>query len=285
MAALGYFREDFVMATSENRCTPTLVRSAGDVGAAVAVLLFRAGYGVALHDDPAPATSRRGMAFTDAVFGGEAVLDGITAKRIDQSAALSDALQAREIVPVTIIPFADVLQIAPWSVLIDARMRERAVPENQRGLAPLVIGLGPNFVAGENVDLAIETSWGDRLGTIIKAGATLPLAGEPRAVGGISRARFIYAAVAGCFRTAARIGSHVEAGEVVATIGAVPLTAPLSGVIRGLTHSGVPVAVGTKIIEVDPRGDPAAVFSLGERPRRIAEGVRRAVAESRFALT
>ena len=48
--------------------------------------------------------------------------------------------------------------------------------------------------------------------------------------------------------------------------------------IRGLTHSGVPVAVGTKIIEVDPRGDPAAVFGLGERPRRIAEGVCRAIA-------
>ena len=63
------------------------------------------------------------------------------------------------------------------------------------------------------------------------------------------------------------------------------LAAPLSGVIRGLTHSGVPVAVGTKIIEVDPRGDPAAVFGLGERPRRIAEGVCRAVAERRLALT
>ena len=41
---------------------------------------------------------------------------------------------------------------------------------------------------------------------------------------------------------------------------------------------------GTKIIEADPRGDFAAVFGLGERPRRIAEGVCRAVAVG-FALT
>jgi hypothetical protein len=43
---------------------------------------------------------------------------------------------------------------ADWSAVIDARMRKRAVPEGQRGLAPLTIGLGPNFIAGENVDVA-----------------------------------------------------------------------------------------------------------------------------------
>jgi hypothetical protein len=53
--------------------------------------------------------------------------------------------------------------------------------------------------------------------------------------------------------------------------------------IRGLTHSGVDVAVGTKIIEVHPRGDPSSVFGLDERPRRIAEGVCRALANSQAA--
>ena len=54
-----------------------LVRGAGDVGSAVAVLLYRAGYAVALHDAPQPVTPRRGMAFTDAVFDGSATLDGV----------------------------------------------------------------------------------------------------------------------------------------------------------------------------------------------------------------
>ncbi len=31
------------------------------------------------------------------------------------------------------------------------------------------------------------------------------------------------------------------------------------------------------VIEIDPRDDPAAAFGLGERPRRIAEGVLRAL--------
>ena len=41
-------------------------------------------------------------------------------------------------------------------------MRKRAVPERQRGIAPLTIGLGPNFIAGDTADLAIATMWGER---------------------------------------------------------------------------------------------------------------------------
>jgi xanthine dehydrogenase accessory factor len=58
--------------------SPVLVRGVGDVGSAVAAVLFRAGYAVVLHDEPAPATPRRGMAFADAVFDGTAALDGLT---------------------------------------------------------------------------------------------------------------------------------------------------------------------------------------------------------------
>jgi hypothetical protein len=57
--------------------SPVLVRGVGDVGSAVAAVLFRAGYAVALHDEPAPAAPRRGMAFADAVFDGVARLDGL----------------------------------------------------------------------------------------------------------------------------------------------------------------------------------------------------------------
>ena len=159
--------------------------------------------------------------------------------------------------PVTVVPFSQTLEAADWSAVIDARMRKRAVPERQRGMAPLTIGLGPNFVAGETVDLAIETMWGERLGAIIEAGSTLPLAGEPRAIGGVGRERFVYAPAAGRFETEARIGDRVEENDVIASIGEVGLRAPISGVIRGLTRHGVEVAIRTKVIEVDPRGDPA----------------------------
>lgn len=263
---------------ANGRHPPMLIRGVGDVGSAVAVLLFRAGYSVALHDDPAPTTPRRGMAFTDAVFDAEAVLEGVAARRISQPGALRETLLERQFVPVTILPFADVLKAVNWTILIDARMRKRSVPERQRGLAPLTIGLGPNFVAGENVDLAIETSWGERLGAVVAHGPTLPLAGEPRSLAGIGRARFVYAPVEGRFETSRCIGDRVFEGQAIGHIGDVTLSAPLTGTIRGLTRSGVPVPTAAKVIEVDPRGDASAAFGLGERPKRIAESVCRAIA-------
>lgn len=260
-----------------------LVRGTGDVGSAVAVLLYRAGYAVALHDEPTTTTPRRGMAFANAVFDGWATLDGLTAVRVKTSAELRHALSIGDAVPVAVTSFDVAIGATSWSALIDARMRKRAVPEGQRGLAPLTVGLGPNFTAGDTVDLAIETMWGDRLGSIIEAGSTLPLAGEPRPIGGVGRPRFVYAPEAGRFITGARIGDRVEEGAVIATIGSLALRAPIGGVLRGLTHSGVYVAARTRVIEVDPRGDPAGVFGLGERPRRIAEGVLTAVARLRVA--
>src|SRR3984893_18285387 len=100
------------------------------------------GYRVALHDEPGPTTPRRGMAFTDAVFDGVAVLDGLTARRVESPAELRRALTVGAPLPVAVWAFAEILRAADWAAVIDARMRKRVVPEGQRGLAPLTIGLG-----------------------------------------------------------------------------------------------------------------------------------------------
>ena len=251
-----------------------LIRGCGDVGSAVAHVLLRAGHAVVVHDVALPATPRRGMAFADAIFDGACELEGVRARRVD---ALDDVVAAGDELPLTTLAFDEVLTAVRPDVLVDARMRKRAQPEAQRGLAPLTIGLGPNFVAGETTDLAIETQWGDELGAIVERGPTKPLAGEPRSFDGHGRERFVYAPVAGVMRTRAAIAQPVGAGEQLATIGDERLLAPLDGIVRGLVHDGVPVERGAKVLEVDPRGDPSRVVGLGARPRRIAEGVRAAI--------
>jgi xanthine dehydrogenase accessory factor len=79
------------------------------------------------------------------------------------------------------------------------------------------------------------------------------------------------------FRTDRRIGDPVRAGEVTGRIDSTVLAAPLDGIVRGLTHDGVPVTSGTKVIEIDPRLDGAIVRGIGERPTRIAIGVLEAL--------
>src|ERR1700722_18166342 len=122
-----------------------LVRGSGDVGSAVAHRLFRSGHRVVIHDVPLPAAPRRGMAFTDAIFDGDCELEGALAVRLDDLTLLAGALAERAAIPVTTLEIGDVLAALGPDVLVDARMRKRARPERQLALAPLTIGLGPNF--------------------------------------------------------------------------------------------------------------------------------------------
>ena len=238
--------------------------------------LFRAGYGVVIQDDPKPTTTRRGMAFADAIFDGHSTLDSVRAIRAEDLEQVGQALVRREAIPVYVRPWGPLRATLGHRVLVDARMRKHAAAEVQIGYADLTVGLGPALVAGRHAHVVVETSW-DGLATVITEGASLPLAGEPREIAGHARDRYVYAPVDGVFRTKARIGDSVRQDQGVAEVGAVVLTAPLDGVLRGLIHDDVPVTVGTKVIEVDPRGSEAEVRGLGERARRVAEAVLQAV--------
>lgn len=251
---------------------PVLVLGAGDVGSAVAHVLFTAGVSVALQEGPSPpATPRRGMAFADAFFDGEASLAGVAARRADTPGSLRAIWAAHSVLPFLTSAVEEALAAERWGAVVDARMRKRAIPEDLRGAAPLVLGLGPGFVVGTNCHVAIETSW-EALGQVVKVGATLPLRGEPNPIGGAGRERTLYAAADGVFRTTHRIGDHVSSGSI-GTLDGTPAPTPMPGVLRGLVRDGVRVRAGAKLVEVDPRDDPALCFGLGERPKRIAAAV------------
>lgn len=255
-----------------------LIRGAGEIASAVAVHLARAGCRVALQSSRPPIAIRRRMAFSDAYFHGTAEFEGFPALRLDRPDAIA-AAWADGRIPLLAMEFPAAIAGRAWAVLVDARMNKQQVPERQTGLAPLVVGMGPGCSAGVNVDVAVETSW-DQLGRVVRSGSTLNLAGEPRAVLGQARSRFRYAPVAGILRAEAAIGQRVRAGDVVARIGDVAIEAPFDGIVRGVTHDGVPVEKGNKIAEIDPRPGEVKLSGIDERPRRIAEAVAAIVVPS-----
>lgn len=260
-----------------------LVRGTGDVGSAVAHRLFSEGHSVLLHDRPRPSHARRGMAFTDSLFIGYSELEGILAKRAHDLDGLRRMLQCRRAIPVSDRRFEALLEEIRPDVLVDARMRKREVPERQRGLAPLVIGLGPNCRPGENVDVAIETAHGASLGAVIRSGATSELAGEPQALDGHGRERFVYAPRAGTMHTSLGCGDRVSKGMVVGDVDGEVLLSPLDGWLRGLASDGAEVELGAKIVEVQT-GRPNDTRGLAARPSRIAQGVADVVSCSRAVL-
>jgi xanthine dehydrogenase accessory factor len=250
-----------------------LVRGSGDIGSAIALRLRSRGHAVILHDVPRPAHARRGMSFTDALFDGTCTLEGTFAKRASGADSLGRMLACGGALPVSDAPFDEVLPEVLPDVLVDARVHKHGTPEALLGLAPVSIGLGPGFVAGVNADLVIETAWGEALGQVIRSGSARSYSGEPRAIAGHGRDRYVYAPAEGEFRTALAIGDPVRKGEVVAHVGQEAILAPLDGILRGITHDGARVAAGTKVVEVDPRGDPASAFGVSERPERIASAI------------
>src|SRR4051812_17522466 len=66
------------------KMTAVLVRGIGDIGSTVGHRLHREGFAVMIHDVSSPTWTRREMALTDAIFDGEASLEGIRAVRVDQ---------------------------------------------------------------------------------------------------------------------------------------------------------------------------------------------------------
>lgn len=118
------------------------------------------------------------MAFADAIFDGEATLEGVTARRMD-SVNLRGELISPMFIPVLVSDFFMLVEKLRPQVLVDARMRKHKKPNRQFHLAPLTIGLGPNFFAGRNVHIAIETARGEHLSQVIQHGESLPLEGEP----------------------------------------------------------------------------------------------------------
>jgi xanthine dehydrogenase accessory factor len=250
-----------------------LIRGTGDVGSAIAHALFSEGHAVVLHDRQRPAHARRGMAFTDVLFAGKATLEGVLAKRAERLDDLRPMVRCRRAVPAVDASFGQVLTLLEPDVLIDARMRKHEPPEPIRGFAPITVALGPALVAGEIADIVVETAWGDMLGSILREGCTRPLEGEPRELAGHSRDRFVYAPRSGTFCTSFEIGAEVRQGEPVAEIDGYPLSAPLTGRLRGLSHHLANVEAGNKVIEIDPGVPGGPVHGLGERPRLIAAGL------------
>jgi xanthine dehydrogenase accessory factor len=257
--------------------TLVLIKGGGDIGSAVAHLLHRSGYLPVIVEGPHPATVRRRMSYVQAVFDGEAELEGIRGERVDSVNTLRALLQWGKIIPVFVGSTEVVQETLQPEVVIDARMRKKERAESQKDEAPLVIGLGPGFHAQETVHVVIETNRGPNLGRVITKGEAESYTGKPVAIEGYKRARYIYAPCDGMFETQLDVGMFIQAGEVVGRVGEWDLRVEVSGIIRGITKIGVPVKMGTKVVDVDPRGKEELITGIGERPRRIAEGVLEAL--------
>jgi len=252
-----------------------LLRGGGDLASGVALRLHRAGIKVVIAELPQPLAVRRAVSFGEAVYEGVHSVEGVTARCIGPSQILT-TLDANEI-PVLVDPNAEILtfDLTPPTIVavIDARLTKQTPPPLPTRV-PLHIGLGPGFHAGVNCHAVIETRRSHTLGRVYWDGAPQPDSGQPE---GDPR-RVLRAPADGVLRARARIGDHLEEGQVVAVMSdQTPVVSPLKGVLRGLIREGIPVTRGLKIGDVDPRDDPNACYLVSDKALAIGGAALEAI--------
>ena len=267
-----------------------ICRGGGDLATGIVHRLFRAGFPVLVLETDSPAAIRRQVSFSEAVYDGTATVEGVTAERIASAdrASVNHVLEEGR-VPLLVDPEGSSIPLLKPDIVVDAIIAKKNMG-TAKEMAPLVIGVGPGFTAGEDVDLVVESMRGHNLARIFTTGAALPNTGIPGNIGGFTKERVLHAEAAGYMKNIRQIGDIVEKGEEIARIyekmtedgtfsgSYVSVEASISGIIRGLIREGYHFQKGFKIADIDPReSELANCFTISDKARSIGGSVLEAV--------
>ncbi|MFN2196869.1 MAG: selenium-dependent molybdenum cofactor biosynthesis protein YqeB [Anaerolineales bacterium] len=251
------------------------VRGGGDLASGVVYRLYRAGIPVVVAELSQPLVVRRLVSFAETVYRGSFQVEGVAAQLVPDARAALEVLSNR-IVPVLVDPHGDSrMELKPLAI-VDGRMTKRP-PDLEMDAAPLMIGLGPGFTAGENCHAVIETNRGHAMGRVIWDGPAESDTGIPEAVSRFRSERVLRAPAEGILVGKVEIGTRLSAGQPVAEVSGAVVAAPFDGVLRGLVHPGVAVRKGMKIGDLDPRGDPAYCTRISDKSLAVGGGVLEAI--------
>ena len=267
-----------------------ICRGGGDLATGIVHRLFRAGFPVLVLETDSPAAIRRQVSFSEAVYDGTATVEGVTAERIASAdrASVNHVLEEGR-VPLLVDPEGSSIPLLKPDIVVDAIIAKKNLG-TAKEMAPLGIGVGPGFTAGEDVDLVVESMRGHNLARIFTTGSALPNTGIPGNIGGFTKERVLHAEAAGYMKNIRQIGDIVEKGEEIARIyekmtedgtfsgSYVSVEASISGIIRGLIREGYHFQKGFKIADIDPReSELANCFTISDKARSIGGSVLEAV--------
>jgi xanthine dehydrogenase accessory factor len=255
-----------------------LIRGGGEMASGIVHRLHQSHMKVLITEVPAPTAVRRNLAFAEAVYLGSQTIENVKAVLVKDAAEANLEWQSGHI-PLLVDPDARIREIIGPDVIVDAIMAKKN-STTKISDAPLVIGIGPGFVTGSNAHAIVESNRGYNLGRVIWNGTAEPDTGIPAAVSGYAEARVFRAPQSGRFTGFREIGDPVQSGECVAEVDGIPIKAQISGMIRGMLRSGIVIAAGVKVGDIDPRGEREYCYTISDKARAIGGGVLEAILHS-----
>lgn len=259
-----------------------LIRGAGDIASGAAMRLWRCGIDVVMTDLARPTAIRRTVAFSNAIVHGETTVEGLRAVRAENAAEAKKLLREGSL-PVLADPECACREELAPDALVDAILAKRNLGTKIDD-APIVVGVGPGFTAGEDCHAVVETMRGHTLGRVIYSGSALPNTNIPGLIGGFAGERVLRAPADGIFVQKLEIGASVHTGDVAGTVNGVPMLCQIDGMLRGILPDGTPVTRGMKSGDVDPRGKREYCDLVSDKALAIGGGVLEAILSLTGAL-
>ena len=253
-----------------------VIRGAGDIATGIALRLWRAGIQVVMTEIARPTAIRRTVCFSQVVVhDGTVEVEGVAASRVDIPAQARE-LAASGVIPVLVDPKgACIPELGPDAV-VDAILAKKNLGTKITD-APVVVGVGPGFTAGEDCHAVVETMRGHYLGRVLYQGSAQPNTGVPGLIGGFAGERVLRAPADGTFHQLLDIGAQVRQGDVAAQVAGEPMVCTLDGVLRGILPEGTPVHKGMKAGDIDPRCKIEHCYCASDKALAVGGGVLEAV--------
>lgn len=252
-----------------------VIRGGGDIATGIAHRLFRAGFKVVILDIEYPTAIRRKVSFCEAIYKREITIEGVRAVLCENVEDIYDNLDDGNIA-VYVDEDASVIPILSPIALVDSILAKKNLGTS-RDMAPITIGVGPGFSAGDDVDLVVETNRGHYLGRVIKEGSAIADTGIPGNIIGYTSERIVRAMGEGVVKNFHQIGDMVKIGDLICTTGGVEVKANIDGVLRGIIKEGLYVKKNMKIGDIDPRGIVEYTSTISDKARSVGGGVLEAI--------
>jgi len=247
------------------------IKGGGDIASGVVWRLHQCGFRVFITEIDQPMAVRRNVAFCEAVYDGNAVVEGIEASRISRADDV-DKIWEQGKIPVLVDHDCEAGSILKPDVIIDAILAKKNIGTTIND-APLVIALGPGFKAGDDAHFVVETNRGHNLGHLLLNGSAEPNTGIPGSVRGITSERVLRAPADGRWKSLMDIGDMVIKGDLVGSVTETPVKAQIGGILRGIIRPGINVKTGLKIGDIDPRGRKDYCNTISEKALAVGGGV------------
>ena len=257
-----------------------IVRGGGDIATGTIHKLHRCGFKVVILEIEKPSSIRRTVCFSEAIYENKVVVENVICEKANDLKEIYSIL-SRNNIPIIIDPDGKYIKELKPLVVVDAILAKKNLGTT-KDMAPITIGLGPGFCAGEDVDIAIETMRGHNLGRIIEQGYAMDNTGVPGLINGVSEERVIYSPVGGIISNRKKIGDIVKKGEVIATINngetVTEVKATIDGLLRGIIRDKSNIKEKLKIADIDPRiNELKNSYTISDKARNIAGGVLEAI--------